>query len=264
MQELLALPIVLHASHVCPLRGCTSAAHAGDWQHLEVWPGGRARLLCHRAAVPAQPGQRRPPRDLRRAVLRNRPLPVRVRRAFMCRFCCAPALCRFPAASAACCLLFMLSSIHQLLGSPLAGRKGDQPLTLCEGSRQQQRSSALQLPVCAFPCLLAPEPFLSMCSGLSCTSWGGATLGCRYASHILEREPGRSHHTKSAPQTTKKSRPSLSSQQKGGHQGACLEPDLQGDADAVTAAAVAARQGLERRPSLMSSSVEDENDVEYW
>lgn len=34
------------------------AAHAGHWQHLEIWPGGRAGLLCHRAAVPAQLGKR--------------------------------------------------------------------------------------------------------------------------------------------------------------------------------------------------------------
>ena len=102
------------------------AAHAGDRQHLEIWPGGRAGLLCHRAAVPAQPGQRRPPRDLRRAVLRNRPLPVRVRRAFMSKPCCAPALRRFSAASAACCLSFMLSSVLQLLCSTLAGHEDDQ------------------------------------------------------------------------------------------------------------------------------------------
>ena len=110
----------------------------------------------------------------------------------------------------------------------------------------------------------APSTLLSVCFGLSCESWGGAALGCRYASHILEREPDRRHHTASTPQTPKKSNPPRSSQQKGGDQDARLESALQSDADAVTAAAVAATEGLEGRPSLTSSSVEDENDVEYW
>ena len=105
---------------------------------------------------------------------------------------------------------------------------------------------------------------LSVCFCVSRKAWGGVALGCRYASHILEREPDRRHHTKSTLQATKKSDPPRSSQPNGGHQDAYLESDIQGDADAVTAAAVAATEGLERRPSTLSSSVEDGNDAEYW